>query len=203
MAFMEPDIYHGEYYILESSTHGTTFLPLYVEPGAKTNADLAMYCEGPIDSPEEPVNIASGILARMSAPGYLDCTEWSPYASEDEALADLRENYGLEDEDDEADEDEADEDDEPQPEDIVTSDYRTFYSHEGTGRPIFTVTCLDEDKRYRLDVPLVRLMQGTRPGYTCERASLEACIREYCDRERFFPSVWFISDHGNAHRMSL
>lgn len=36
---------------------------------------------------------------RMSAPGYLDCTDWCLYASEKEAYADLKETYG--DDDDE------------------------------------------------------------------------------------------------------
>ena len=38
----------------------------------------------------------AGWYARLSAPGYMDCTEWSgPFASEEEALADLVETFGL------------------------------------------------------------------------------------------------------------
>lgn len=36
-----------------------------------------------------------GWYSRLSAPGYLDCTEWQgPYATEDEALEGLYETYG-------------------------------------------------------------------------------------------------------------
>jgi hypothetical protein len=28
-------------------------------------------------------------------------------------------------------------------------------------------------------------------------------VREYMDDERFWPNVWFISDHGNAHLITL
>jgi hypothetical protein len=29
-----------------------------------------------------------------------------------------------------------------------------------------------------------------------------AALRRYCDREQFWPEAWFISDHGNAHRLT-
>lgn len=46
------------------------------------------------DDVELPEN-AAGWYSRLSAPGYLDCTEWSgPYETEDEALEDLFEMYG-------------------------------------------------------------------------------------------------------------
>jgi hypothetical protein len=39
---------------------------------------------------------ASGWWSRLSAPGYLDCTDWQgPYKTEDEALADLAETHDI------------------------------------------------------------------------------------------------------------
>lgn len=39
---------------------------------------------------------ASGWWSRLSAPGYLDCTDWQgPYTSADEALKDLAETHDI------------------------------------------------------------------------------------------------------------
>jgi viroplasmin and RNaseH domain-containing protein len=57
------------------------------------------------DTPESWENI-KGYGARLSAPGYLDCTEWSVFDTAEEAKAYLDENYP-EEEDEEDDEDEA------------------------------------------------------------------------------------------------
>lgn len=41
------------------------------------------------------VECVKGWFARLSAPGYMDCTEWcGPFPSEDAALAHLEEMYG-------------------------------------------------------------------------------------------------------------
>jgi hypothetical protein len=87
MAFMEPETYHGDYYVIDS-THGTTFLPVDVHPGARTNADLADYVEGTIEDADDAPIVCSGWLARLSASGYMDCTSWTWYdaADEDEAI---------------------------------------------------------------------------------------------------------------------
>ena len=45
--------------------------------------------------PDENDPHNAGWHARLSAPGYLDCTDWiGPYATEDEALEALYELYG-------------------------------------------------------------------------------------------------------------
>lgn len=49
---------------------------------------------GPIDGDREDSECA-GWYAHLSAPGYLDCTEWhGPYQSEAEALVELYRTYG-------------------------------------------------------------------------------------------------------------
>lgn len=40
------------------------------------------------------VSVREGFGSRFSAPGYLDCTEWSVYDSPEEALTELRDMYG-------------------------------------------------------------------------------------------------------------
>jgi hypothetical protein len=51
------------------------------------------YAEGSFDEREE------GFFARMSAPGYMDCTEWSgPFKTCEEAADDLYATHGEDDE---------------------------------------------------------------------------------------------------------
>jgi hypothetical protein len=45
------------------------------------------------------VTITTGFGARMSAPGYMDCTEWSVFGTEAEAEEYLEEYYGDEEDD--------------------------------------------------------------------------------------------------------
>lgn len=55
------------------------------------------------DRPIEDVEIIEGYGARLSAPGYMDCTEWSVFNTPAEAQAYLDEYYP-DDEEDESDE---------------------------------------------------------------------------------------------------
>ncbi len=63
--------------------------------------------------------------------------------------------------------------DEPDEDAITTTDYRVFYQY---GKPV------------------LRIEDG---------ADVEAALRAYCDRVKFWPDAWFISDHGNAHRIEF
>lgn len=48
-----------------------------------------------LDDNDEPVPCPAGWYGRLSAPGYLDCTDWSgPHETEDAALLDLFAMYG-------------------------------------------------------------------------------------------------------------
>ncbi len=100
MAFMEPDIQHTHYYEV-SADHGSTWIvPADVVGTPRTWADFSDYVEGTIDNPDDdvtPDDRRYGWIARLSAPGYLDCTDWSAHASEAEAREHLREMYGDED----------------------------------------------------------------------------------------------------------
>ena len=96
MAFMEPDTYHGDYYEVESKA-GTTFIPVDVHRNAKTNADLRNYVEGDLYQPDEEPLVKTGWLGRLSAAGYMDATEWSPYegGSHDEVVKAICEDQDL------------------------------------------------------------------------------------------------------------
>lgn len=51
---------------------------------------LADYCE---NREAWRIDLVTGFGARLSAPGYLDCTEWCVFETEQEALDYLRETY--------------------------------------------------------------------------------------------------------------
>lgn len=101
MPHMEPQIEYGQAWSCDT-TAGITIIPLDVvgnlegTPAEQWEA-LADYLEGePMDA-DTPPELVSGYLARMSAPGYMDCTPWSVYATEAEAREALDDMYGLED----------------------------------------------------------------------------------------------------------
>lgn len=92
MAFMEPQIMHGNWCEIES-THGAFFVPkedVGEEPSQKS---LEQYIEGSYLEHR----FLSGWGARLSAPGFLDCTDWVVFDTEQKARAYLREAYGEED----------------------------------------------------------------------------------------------------------
>lgn len=69
-----------------------------------------------------------------------------------------------------------DEPSEPEEGDITTSDHKEFYQYG-------------------------KLWLGLTGEFTT--AEMNAAIRDKMHREQFYPAVWFISDHGNAHLMTL
>jgi len=92
MPFMGPEAIFTKMLHVETSA-GTMVFPSNLVPATPTAADVRDYCEG------EPFVYSTGDLdcerhegwyARLSAPGYLDCTDWTgPHASESDALAAL------------------------------------------------------------------------------------------------------------------
>ena len=95
MAFMKPEYEHATkarpWYRVET-TAGIFIVPgdlVGVNPSLE---DLADYVEGAPQS-FEPV---SGYFARLSAPGYLDATEWSgPFDPVEEAQNYIRDTYDV------------------------------------------------------------------------------------------------------------
>jgi hypothetical protein len=79
----------------QTLTHPATDAELFT-----AKVKISPYCDG---EPQTWENI-KGYGARLSAPGYLDCTEWSVFETEEEAREYLEEMYP-EDEEDEPEQD--------------------------------------------------------------------------------------------------
>ena len=107
MAFMQQQITHYTKWIVIDGTHGTTFVPfdvdiklysMILDPNSDDLQDdikerAADYYDGDVES----VTFRTGYGARLSAPGYMDCTEWSVFHTEAAAKEHLDEMYGDED----------------------------------------------------------------------------------------------------------
>lgn len=109
MPFMQPQVYSCDYWQLDTN-NGTTILPADVcgtlglslgdsiEFGSPHINPFRDYVEGGcVDS----ALLCNGFIGRMSAPGYMDCTDWGAYETEQEAIDDLKEMYGDDEETDE------------------------------------------------------------------------------------------------------
>ncbi len=79
---MKPEITYGEFCHIEDPHGETTILPLDS-------------CGGWVGCTK---TYHTGWYCRLSAPGYLDSTEWSgPFESEEEAMASLVDTFDLDD----------------------------------------------------------------------------------------------------------
>ena len=97
MAFMQPSVHESEYYTVETS-EGIWIVPSFVSGIVEHISDLYIYVQGKIEEDQELV-LESGWVGRMSASGYMDSTDWCAYENEADALADLKEMYGDDEED--------------------------------------------------------------------------------------------------------
>lgn len=92
--FMSPDFSEGRGYRVETSEGETIYLPEDVTGADPTPESLRDYVEArdPVEVVE--VELVVGCFARLSAAGYLDCTDWL-FASSRQAVArELVEAYG-------------------------------------------------------------------------------------------------------------
>jgi hypothetical protein len=111
VGFMQRQITERQNWLRVETTQGTQFFsvadtslfvrdsrtqthPLTEDERAATIKKIQQYTEG---APQEWENI-KGYGARLSAPGYLNCTEWAVFDTAEEAQQYLEENYS-EDED--------------------------------------------------------------------------------------------------------
>ena len=101
MGFMQRQVTEKQLWWEVETTHGTEWLPVELIGKEPADSDaFADYCEGDVLSWEQ----REGFGARLSAPGYLDCTEWSVFDTAEAAETYLAENYP-DDEEDETEED--------------------------------------------------------------------------------------------------
>ena len=106
--FMRPDVYQSDVWEVQAN-HGETHLVPGDVVGSIEDPDdarkaLADYVEGKIDPDADPVYRRNVWLARLSAPGYMDCTDWSAFGTREEAEEYLIDMYddGEESDDDRA-----------------------------------------------------------------------------------------------------
>lgn len=98
MAFMQKQVEYFSAWHVET-TCGTECVPRDVCYSRK-RAHLKDYLEG---EQRESAELVTGWFSRLSAPGYMDCTEWSgPYDTEQAAREALDEMCGDDDSEDDA-----------------------------------------------------------------------------------------------------
>lgn len=91
-AHMRPVVERLSAWIVET-THGTEIVPTDLVGHAPNDAELAPFCYGAI---REVEGVVTGVFCRLSAPGYMDCTEWSgPFDTEVEARLYLADTYDI------------------------------------------------------------------------------------------------------------
>ena len=112
MPFMQRQITNKQSWVQVETTHGTVSLPAYdlglnirdsqtathpltSKQREEIISQLSEYCEGTVQEWET----IQGYGARLSAPGYMDCTEWSVFDTVEEAQEYLDEYYPEDDED--------------------------------------------------------------------------------------------------------
>lgn len=83
--FMQPEIVHGDWHSIDGN------MGIEVFPAEYFSLEEAQenYSSGDIWEAET----VTGYGARLSAPGYMDCTEWSVFALESDAIGYLIDNY--------------------------------------------------------------------------------------------------------------
>jgi hypothetical protein len=120
--FMEPEVYETDYILIDTNI-GTECIPADVVDYQPSEEDqdseeipdeLRDYVEG---NEMYSIERKHGWVGRMQAPGYLDATDWSWGDTEEEVMDQLREYYGLNDEEDLEDEDLDDDDTEGEDDD--------------------------------------------------------------------------------------
>ena len=106
MAFMQRQITEKQSWIEIETSNGTVFVQgslvgfirdsqtnthqLTDKEREKIVSKLTDYCEGTV----EEWKTIQGYGARLYAPGYMDCTEWTVFDTEEEAEQHLEEMYG-------------------------------------------------------------------------------------------------------------
>jgi hypothetical protein len=93
--FMKPVVYQGGYFEIDT-TQGIQIVPDdvlgWTTPTVAKEFDN--YIEGEPLDPDEVIEHKTGWLARLSAPGYMDCTDWTAHATLEEAEQYLEDTYG-------------------------------------------------------------------------------------------------------------
>jgi hypothetical protein len=94
-SFQKPQIEATEYFIVRTTVDDEVIPADVIGRTCATHVEaLLNYLEGDPRDDDELVPIKHGWLARLSAPGYMDCTEWSAHDSWEDAAIYLINTYG-------------------------------------------------------------------------------------------------------------
>ena len=95
MAFMQRQVTEKQKWYQVETSRGTEIVPFDLLGNYPDIHDITAYCEG------NPITweVIEGYGARLSAPGYMDRTEWSVHDTEQEAEDYLEEMYPEDEED--------------------------------------------------------------------------------------------------------
>jgi len=122
-AFMQPNIEEGDWVIVNGN-YGGEVIPADLVDMAEIQKMQKSLERGPLDFVELPgtdlqqytqndelyeIEVKHGFGARLSAPGYMDATDWDFFETEEEAMAYLEETYGDDFEEEEEEEEVGDE----------------------------------------------------------------------------------------------
>ena len=93
--FMKPCIVQ-ETYVTVDTTAGMEIVLVAMPEGVSLlyAEDMQDHCEGTVLAPTAQLKVESGWLARLSAPGYTDCTDWTEHPSREAAERYLVNMYG-------------------------------------------------------------------------------------------------------------
>lgn len=83
-AFMVPEYLEVHAFIIDTD-NGTEYLPddgsLFPQGVAPSPSEVAPYCESEVFLVERSEK--AGVLCRLTAPGYMDCTDWAFFEGDD------------------------------------------------------------------------------------------------------------------------
>ena len=90
MSFMKPQYEECLWYEVET-TVGTEFVQVEMPGKGATAKELEPYLEGTYESHET----RKGVGARLSAPGYMDCTSWCVFDTKEEAREYIKDQWDM------------------------------------------------------------------------------------------------------------
>lgn len=85
MSFMQRQVVYGKWVRVESCGE-ITYIPREVVGQEVTAETVAPYLDHEVDENDD-MEVVFGHGARLSAPGYMDCTDWCVFGTDKEAEA--------------------------------------------------------------------------------------------------------------------
>lgn len=96
MSHMQPQVVFGEWWMVDTDD-GVVFIPADIVGDNPTPADFLNYINEDDPTTIDSYELMKGYGARLSAAGYLDCTLWFVFDTENQARQHLKEMYDVND----------------------------------------------------------------------------------------------------------